>query len=168
LPDGEITYSVDLLTRDEEPDLKKAQKKIQKRFWNALDQVTEGIVNLALRAEKEDVRLRASNRILDEFSDRGRMLEKTKVQVQILNAIPMDRAAIVEGKEVPTVEWEGTQIALPKKIREIHPAPQEPIRGANFRGGGSIKSGEERSVGFTADPVSVDVPSLPKRDNKGK
>lgn len=170
MPDIETTYSVDLSKREEptEAELKSAATRIKKKFWKSLDDVTDQMVNLALRAEKEDVRLRASSRILDEFSDRGKIVATAPVSVQILNAIPMDRAPITEGKEAQSVEWEGAKIALPKPLRQIRPDTGVSGTKTSGWGGERIASGREAEVGFSPDPVAVEVPTLPARDNPKK
>lgn len=161
---------MDLSRRDEPTDeeIKTAAGRIKKKFYRSLEQVTDQILDLALRAEKEDVRLRASSRILDELSDRGKPNLMQPVSVQILNAIPMDRAPVIEGKEGKSVEWEGAKIGVPKNLRRIS-GSDSPVqsRGASYRGD-KIQPGDVSSVGFTPDPVAVTVPDLPPRDKVGK
>lgn len=157
---------MDLSKRSEptEEDLKTAASRIKKKFYRSLDQVTDQILDLALRAEKEDVRLRASSRILDELSDRGKPNVMQPVSVQIVNAIPMDRAPVIDGKEGKSVEWDGAKIGVPKNIRVISGSeqPAQPkLAGWN---GAKIERGQESVQGFSPDPAQVVVPDLPKRD----
>lgn len=168
--DIETTYAVDLSKRDEptEAELKSASERIKRKFWKSLDDVTNQMISLALGAEKEDVRLRASSRILDEFSDRGKIVATAPVSVQILNAIPMDRAPVIEGKEAESLEWQGAKIALPKPLRQVKPDSSVPRGKTSDWGGDRVASGRESEIGFSPDPAAVDVPTLPARDNPKK
>lgn len=171
MPDGETTYAVDLLDRNEVTDeqLASAGKRIRKKFFLSLDAVTEQMLELALRAEKEDVRLRASSKILDEISgNRGKPELAANVSLQIVNAIPLDRTPVLEGKPGQVVEWEGASFAAPKEIKRIsgNSSPAEPKLREWV--GQKIERGTETGVGFSPDPVSVDVPVLPARDPSAK
>ncbi len=161
MQDGETTYAVDLTKREEPTDeeIASAGKRIKKKFYRSLDEITDQMIKLALQAEREDVRLRASSKILDDLSDRGRKdLPQGGFSVQIVNNIPIDRASVIEASEAQQIEWEGQKIGLPKKeIKRISPGESpEPGKLSEWRG-------DKQTA-----PSEVSVPVLPERNGKVK
>src|SRR5262245_61533449 len=93
---------------------RSVQETISRRFAEAMPAVAEKLVQLALSAENEAVQLKASSRLLDEFSDNSRRLQHApSTTVQILNNIPMPEVKVVNGKEADMVQIAGQPIALP-------------------------------------------------------
>lgn len=131
----------------------ESQDRITRALANAVPDVTAKMIDLALNAEKEDVRFRAGKWALEEFSDRGRKPQSLpQTNVQIINAIPFERTAYIGKKEAETVQIANVTVALPKVLREITPEPQTGSTRNSF------------AVTKPVEPTEVKVKELPKRD----
>lgn len=102
----------------------EAQEKISRLFASVLPAVASGVTRLALSAESEAVRLKASQRILDEFSPTVKQQSVPTTTVQILNQIPMPEYRAVNGKPADSVRIAGARVTLPDAppLRTINPA----------------------------------------------
>jgi hypothetical protein len=94
--------------------------KIAKMFSEALPEVAQGMIDLALHSEADSVRFRASDRILNEFNAFGNAKNMTGTNVQIINAIPFERAAY-DGKKELTQETLGNLRMATATYKQITP-----------------------------------------------
>lgn len=122
----ELFGAVDV-SRTEEPltmdELKAACRgKVAKIFSEALPEVAQGMVDMALHSDVESVRFRASDRILNEFNaTQGRVMYPGGTNVQIINAIPFERAAY-EGKKELEQETIGNLRVATATYKKVSPS----------------------------------------------
>ena len=151
---------ISLRPEDREPPEDLAQLKtrvredITRMLGKAVPDIAGKMIDLALNAEKEDVRFRAGKWALEEFSDRSKTPQSLpQTNVQIINAIPFERTAYIDNKPAKTVQLKNVTVALP--VREIKKISPEPNTGSGKRSFGVTKA---------VEPSEVKVPVLPKRD----
>lgn len=143
--------------------IKTAKEKILAGFAEKLDEVVSGYTELALYADDEDVRRKASERILDSFAPvqgRGQLQQAPGTTIQILNALPIPEVKMVDGKEAPMIEMGEVKYALtsPKK-RTILPEPA-PERKERYLGPASVQNGQ--ATGATI-PAPLEIPTPIKK-----
>lgn len=128
VPSGKKAYEVDLTRREEpaesvEEVFENARKQIKLAFAGSLPEVIEGYVALATGSEDDDVRRKASERILDTFlPPPNRSLQQAPgagTTIQILNAMPIPETRVIDGKESKMVEVGGRPYALPPATKRI-------------------------------------------------
>lgn len=150
----------DQLTQEEAEDrIKAAKSKILSGFAERLDEVISGYTSLALTAEDEDVRRKASERILDSFApvQGGKLQQAPGTTIQILNALPLPEVRMVDGKEATTVEVLDTKYAVqnPTK-RKIEPSPT-PERRDKYLGPASVQS-DQLTGAMSPAPMEIPTP----------
>ena len=123
---GERVYEVDLSTRQEPEEtvqamFESARKQIAAGFSDSLPRVIEGYIELATMADDDDVRRKASDRILDTFLPTNKPAVQLQhgggTTIQILNAMPVPETRIIDGKQAPLVEIGGTKLSLPAPVK---------------------------------------------------
>lgn len=166
------TTMIDLSDRGDAPSLdelrEKCRRRLVEKFAGSLEDVTDGLLGLALGAEKEDVRFRAQKRILDEFSqgDRGKLQNVPNTTIQILNNIPIDRTAYIGKSEAETFELNGTKFATPVMARrKVEPVPEKKFSSGSRMISTQSLPGSMPDIGTPTDndPERVTVPTLPDR-----
>jgi hypothetical protein len=139
------------------------QESITRVFAGSLPDILKGMVDLALGAEKEDVRLRASSRILDEVSDNRRNLQAPAgATIQILNAIPFERTAYIGKSEAKVVEVGDAKVALPVRKKIVPEGVSQKVKSQYMSGGKSPVSDSMSKIGPAVDndpkPVKTKEP----------
>ena len=119
-----------------------------------------GYVQLATNAEDEDVRRKASDRILDTFlPTQNKIQQASGTTIQIVNALPVPEVRAIGGKESPTVEIAATSYALvsPKK-RLIEPeSSDEQKRRSQFLGPNKM-TGDKLAATESPRPIELPTP----------
>lgn len=136
---------VDIGQQVEEPltleELKeRCRDKIARMFAEKLPEVAQGMIDLALTSEIDSVRFRAQSRIMEEFSQsQGKPMVQGGTNVQIINAIPFERAAYEKGKELEQVDVGALRVATPS-YKKVLPTGDEkaPTSRETFSGGTRI------------------------------
>ena len=164
-PSIEKAFATDLtkaspLTQDEaEEAVSRARSLILKSFAEDLPAVVDGYKQLALTADDEEVRRKASERILDTFlpPPQAKLQQAPGTTIQILNALPIPEVKMVEGREAPHVEIGQVKYALtsPKK-RTISPA-EEPKKRERYLGPTSMQ-GDAATGGSSPAPIEIPTP----------
>lgn len=112
----------------------QAQELISRRFADALPEMAENLLSLAKTAEKEDVRLRATIRVLGQFEEKAKQSAVGGTTVQIMQNFQVPETLVVGGKEAPVVELAGSRIALPEKPKRVILPEEGQVKRASYLG----------------------------------
>jgi hypothetical protein len=116
---------VDISAASDPPSLEELKSqcrdKIARMFAEKLPDVAQGMIDLALTSEIDSVRFRAQNRILNEFQQfQQKQLPVAGTNVQIINAMPFERAAYEKNRELEQVDVGNLRVATPR-YKQITP-----------------------------------------------
>ncbi len=143
--------------------IKNAKEKILAGFEKSLDKVVEGYTELALYADDEDVRRKASERILDNFAPvqgRGQLQQAPGTTIQILNALPIPEVRMIDGKESPSVEIKDVKYALTSPKKRVILPDAAPERKEKYLGPASVQNAQSTGA---VSPAPMEIPTPIKK-----
>lgn len=114
----------------------KCETQITETFSKNLQQVLDGYAGLALNAEDEAVREKASRKIIDTFK-RPTLPQPSGTNIVIQNAL-VPEMAMMNGRPMTTIEAGPVKIATPliredrRALRQIGPEPVEKTHKAQY------------------------------------